>query len=300
MKHAPFPKLKALHAVFGLDCPYSETERGMAALILDRDDRDPTDPRYGCAYRNQTDMASRAGLKLRTGQRALASLLSRTDGPLVVRRVEQAHRGGSNGRPPNWYSVEFRASVTQNPGKVSRQRDAKPSEGFPAKPMGGSRQTDGGFPATVTHDLSRDLSTDRSTTASQSSARAFVLSNLAQKTERPKKQPGPSKAKSAAKWPGVHQQAVEYYVHAFKRDRGVDPLFGSRDAGAVSKLLDFVAGDLERFKQLVDNGLANWSQATICSIANDPSKALTRSSNGRRQPVQQTGVDVYAGATVIR
>lgn len=228
MSGAHFPKLKALHAVFGLECPYSDAERGMAAvLILDRDDRDPKDPRYGHAYRNQSDMARRAGLKLRTGQRALASLLSRDDGPLVIRRVEQALRGGANGRPPNWYSVEFRASVTQNPVKVSRQRDAKPKQGFPAKSAGVSRQIGEGFPATLTHDLSRDLSRDLSTPVSLRSAGGFSLSNPGQKTERAKPQPGPTKAKSPPKWPGIHPQAVAAYVEAFKRARSAAPFFGA-------------------------------------------------------------------------
>lgn len=68
----------------------------------------------------------------------------------------------------------------------------------------------------------------------------------------------------------------------------------------MSKLLDAVSGDLERYGRLVDNGLANWDQATILTIAADPSKALVRRANGFRGPVQQTGVDVFAGAQVIK
>jgi len=304
VSHAHFPKLKALHAVFGLDCPYTDAERGMAAvLILDRDERDPADPKYGCAYRNQADMARRAGLKLRTGQRALSSLLSRTDGPLAIERVEQAHRGGANGRPPNWYRVEFRATLTQNPAQVSRHPDAKPNRGFPAKPAGVSRQTGGGFPATVTHDLCMDLSTDLSTPASVPSAGGFSLVSPDQKSQQPKKRPGTSKAKPEPKWPGAHAEVVAYYFEAFERARGAKAIFNGREAKAVTKLLDELAGDVPRCKLLIENGLHNWAGATIVSIAADPSKAVTRHASGRRPPPQNTGVGVdalFEGAQVIR
>lgn len=299
MTHAHFSKLKALHAVFGLDCPYSDAERGVAAvLILDRDDQ------LGHAYRGQDGIAQRAGISRRTAQRALDALVARSDGPLVVRRIAQGGRaGGAGGRAPNHYAIELRATVTQKAGNVSRHHDAQPEGGLCAKPDGVVRQIGGGLGVTMAQDLSSDLITDRSRPTELRSVVGFSLEIPAPKTERPKRQPGPSKAKPAAKWPGIHPQAVAYYVDRFKVVRGVAPIFGGAEAKAVSKLLDAVDGELPRYRELVDNGLANWDQATVLTIAADPSKALTRAQRGgftRRGPVQQTGVDVFEGAQVIR
>ncbi|HVY32568.1 MAG TPA: hypothetical protein VHB79_38790 [Polyangiaceae bacterium] len=295
MKHA-FPKLKALHAVFGIDCPYSEAERGVAAvLILDRNDA------TGHAYRGQDGIAQRAGISRRTAQRALDSLVARTDGPLLVNRIAQGGRTGrAGGRAPNHYAISLRVTMTQNTAKVARHGDAEPNTRLCAKSARVVRQTEGGLRVTVAQDLSSDLSSDLSTPASHRSAETFSLEIPTPKSEPTKKRPGPSKAKPEPKWPGVHPQAVAVYVEVFKRVRGADPFFGPREAKAVSKLLDAVNGDLQRFRELVENGLANWDQATILTIAADPSKAVARRAYGFRGPVQQTNVDPFEGVRVIR
>jgi hypothetical protein len=267
-----------------------------AVLILDRDDRS------GHAYRGQEGIAQRAGISRRTAQRALESLSARVDGPLVVRCIAQGGRaGGAGGRAPNHYANELRATVARKVTDVARHRGAEAAGDLCAKSEEVVRQMGGGLGVTMAQDLSIDLSIDLSTPASRRSAAGFSLEAPTQKAEQPKRRPGPTKAnaKNEPKWPGIHPQAVTGYVEAFKRARGTAPFFGPPDAKAISMLLDYVAGDLERFRQLVENGLANWPQATIRTIASDPSKSLTRAT-GFRQPVQQTGVDVFEGAQVIR
>lgn len=162
---AGFPKLHALHVVFGLDCPYTNAERAVAAvLILDRNDR------LGCAYRGQAGIAKRAGVSRRAAQRALASLIGRSDGPLIVSAERQGRTSGVGGRAPNRYYVQLRDQATHKPGKQQRQADAQASQSGEreAKPERLERRYGRGFApkrggssARLTQDLSKDLSIDR-------------------------------------------------------------------------------------------------------------------------------------------
>jgi hypothetical protein len=168
-----FRKFKAVHAVFGAECPYSLHERAVAVvLILDRDEA------RGCAYRGQEGIAARAGISRRQVQRALASLMARDDGPLIVRAERQGQREGSGGRAPNAYFVDLRAplahngqGVTRPPGaqaqKVERLTDAQPGGvtrqagaqrgDLCAKPGGTCAPESGGLCAHQAQDLGREL-----------------------------------------------------------------------------------------------------------------------------------------------
>lgn len=160
------PKLRAMHAVWAPHCPYSLPERATATvLILDFDEH------RGCAWPSQKRIAERAGLSRRQAQRALASLVSSTDGPLSVTVRPAWRQTESGGRAPNEYRVELRATVTHKSPEVERHGGAQVAEGLCAKQTEVVRQTDGGLGATVAHDLSRgigvrtgvdDLSSNRS------------------------------------------------------------------------------------------------------------------------------------------
>ena len=87
---------------------------------------------------------------------------------------------------------------------------------------------------------------------------------------------GLKKAKPEPRWPAAHTELTKRYFELFEQHRGTKPFFRSREGKAVGDLLDTTQGDVELAATLIDNGLTNWDQATILTIANDPSKAQSK------------------------
>jgi hypothetical protein len=285
-----FPKLQALHAVLGLDCPYDAAERAVAAvLILDRKDesergnaKTPSElEEVGCAFRAQDGIARRAGLSRRAVQRALESLVARTDGPLVVVAKPRGKAGGAGGRSSNLYAIRLRASMAHKSPQVVRQPDAEGGEGCAPEPGGVVRQTEGGLCASQTQDLSTlDLSTDLSTSkkaAPRGDADVFGDAHN-----------DPPEA--------ARDRVRRYYVRAFERRRGEKLLtFDGEDERALGKLLAWCGGDASKAESVIDDAFASWRghAVTIREIAANPGafvgarRAVGR-GRGRAEPLQHT------------
>lgn len=289
-----FPKLRALHAVFGLDCPYTDHERGVAAvLILDRDEK------RGAAYRGQAGIADRAGMSRRQVQRALASLLERTDGPLEIRAVAQGRNQGAGGRAPNLYRVELRANLTRKGGQVERQPDAQPEGDLCARTEGVVRQNEGGLCASLAQDLSRDRSRDRSSTSARGSAPesapVFSLASPAAPKQAARRRKKAQRKRTDAEV-ASHRELLDLFVAGVERRTGARPEIGSREAGAAWKLLDWAKGNAARAASVIREATSRefGGSTSLVSIAADPNKyigAVPRTA--QRGPVQP---DYDAGA----
>jgi hypothetical protein len=290
-----FSKLRAIHAVMGMDCPYSDAERLVAVvLILDRDDA------KAGAYRGQSGIAARAGLSRRTAQRALTSLVERGDGPLFVTALAQGRNDGSGGRAPNLYSVELRASVAHKGEGGSRQPGAQPEGDLCAKSEGVVRQNEGGLCVTVTQDLSSDLSSDLKRSVSTSETAPLVL---VPSTRKPAAKPVPKrsgtngrpKADRSDEARRAHAHLVAVYFEAYEGCVGCKPAFKDREGNAVWKLYDAVG--VERGERCLRNAFSDdWgARRSILTVAADPSKFMApapRKSNGRHAPQQADVVSV--------
>jgi len=262
---------------------------------------DKANRKTGKGWSGHENIAGSLGCHKRTLIRMLNEIRQLSGAPWITWQRQPNKTG--RGRGTDIYTVQvgssFKVTDTSPETVDSKCQEGHLEEVTPAAFKVTPEAVQGDIPGTfkvtaVSHDPVRDpVNRSREiSSASQSSAVGFSLVSQQQaETERPKKRPGPTKAKPEPKWPGVHPKAVTAYVEAFKRTRGADPFFGPPDAKAVSTLLDYVAGDLERFRLLVENGLANWPQATIRTIASDPSKSVTRrAANGyAAQPRQPSG-----------
>ncbi len=92
---------------------------------------------------------------------------------------------------------------------------------------------------------------------------------------------GPKKARPEARWPAAHPELLRRYVETYTRIRGRAPYITSRDAKAANDLLDATKGNVDEAASLLDNGLTNWDQATLVTVAGNPSSAQTkRVANG--------------------
>jgi hypothetical protein len=268
-----FSKLRALHATFGLEAPYGGDERlALAVLILDRDDS------RGGAYRSQSGIAARAGLPLRSVQRALARLVQRTDGPLVVRVQAQGRVDGSGGRAPNLYTVHFRATVADNVGGVTRPPGAQPRGTCPPNGGGVVRQNRGDLSATLAEDWSSDRSSDRKRSVSTGETVPFALVSP------------PAKSSLLE---GAHQQVVAHYHAAFAAKHGRQPIFDGADGKAVKRLLEKLKGDVKECCRRITIAFASYRSAsvTIRDIASKPDAfaSLEGGRVSRPRPIVQRG-----------
>lgn len=269
----------------------------------------------GVGWYSQPVIAKWVGCSLRTAREELKALSEPDSSPV---RITRRARFLKNGRGRT--SDEWRLILCDQPAapagysKATNRNDVpleQPGElGLTGSSLPTNRQMAPDQPAPPAGDPCRDPRSDpRRDPASRSSAgtEPFNLTapeNARKRAPKPKKPTTTTRKQRASKTPSdptAHKQVTAQYFESFSAKNGRDPIFGGAEGAAVTRLLAKLKGDAEEARRrIVIAYTKHWRDSvTILDIAKNPDAfavASTRSTNGRRGPVQHHGVDVLTGA----